>query len=333
MGPRLQRRRGAALDRLALRPTWISAAPAIHRGLLAAVDDGWAPPPVARIGVGSDRIEPEEVERLGAIFAARVFQFYGMTETTPFVAMTPAAGPRGPASAAGRVNPSWSVTIVDGSSAPIPAGGVGEIVVHGGLINPLLRADGIRVQRVDKNGRLRTGDLGRIDAEGFLHIEGRTDDQINRGGEKIAPAPVEKVLLGHPCVARAVVFGQPDPVLGRRVAAAVRLKEGAVATECELVAFAAARLSRIMCPERIIFTNEFPTTAAGKISRGALADMYAGGDRAASAQESCSLYRVRRADPPDSRAHPPKARPRTRRRLLQSWRRRFAPGNGSTHRN
>ena len=209
-----------------------------------------------------------------------------MTETTPFVAMTPAAGPRGPASAAGRVNPSWSVTIVDGSGGPVPAGGVGEIVVHGGLINPLLRADGMRVQRVDEKGRLRTGDLGRIDAEGFLHIEGRTDDQINRGGEKIAPAPVETVLLGHPCVARAVVFGQPDPVLGRRVAAAVRLKEGAVATEGELVAFAAARLSRIMCPERIIFTTEFPTTAAGKISRAALADMYAGGDRPAGPQES-----------------------------------------------
>ena len=136
-----------------LRPTWISAAPAIHRGLLAAVDDGWAPSPVARIGVGSDRIEPEEVARLGAVFAARVFQFYGMTETTPFVAMTPAAGPRGPVSAAGRVNPSWTVTIVDESGWPVPAGGVGEIVVHGGVINPRLTADGRRVRRLDEKGR------------------------------------------------------------------------------------------------------------------------------------------------------------------------------------
>ena len=118
-----------------------------------------------------------------------------------------------------------------------------------------------------------TGDLGVIDADGFLWVVGRSKEMINRGGEKIGPREIDEVLLSHPAVAEAVCFGVPHPAWGEEVAAAVVLKEPA--NEAEILAFCKERLADFKRPKKIYVTEAIPRTATGKIQRGAVAKAFA----------------------------------------------------------
>src|SRR5262249_26637648 len=142
----------------------------------------------------------------------------------------------------------------------------GQIAVRGGCINPLVgRTANAQNARFDDQGRYLTGDLGHVDAEGFLYVDGRVDDRISRGGEKIAPQIVEAALLRHPAVARTVVFGMPDPILSHRVAALIEPR--GVVDAAELRAFAAEKLERTWTPDEIFVVDKIPETRNGKVSR------------------------------------------------------------------
>ena len=132
------------------------------------------------------------------------------------------------------------------------------------------------------DGWFRTGDAGHLDEEGYLTITGRIKDLINRGGEKIAPAEIERVIGEHSSVARVCVFGIAHPTLGEEVAAAVVPTRDALANERSILEFTGTRLASFKVPRRVIFTHELPTNAAGKIDRAAVARAYA----AAAAAES-----------------------------------------------
>ncbi len=263
------------LDRF--RPTYISAAPAIHRRLLAACDeDGWRPSSTGLrlMSVGSDRVEPALIEQLGARFGTRVVQFYALSEASPFIAATPAAGPRGPDEAAGKVHPSWRIDILDADGVSLPPGETGEIAIRGGFVNRLVGRTGSRSQQLDAAGRLRTGDRGRVDADGFLFIAGRTDDVISRGGEKVHPAAVEAALASHPQVTAAVAFAIPDPIIGARVAAVVECGTTPQPTADEILEHAARGLKSFMVPERLFIVPQIPTSRVGKVSRRELAAQF-----------------------------------------------------------
>ena len=152
----------------------------------------------------------------------------------------------------------------------LPTGEIGEIVIrgpnvmHGYANNPEANV------RAFTDGWFRTGDQGRMDDEGYLHITGRLKEIINRGGEKISPREVDEVLLDHPAVVQAVTFALPDAALGEDVAAAVVLKETGV-TEKELRQFASLRLAPFKVPRRIVIVDEIPRGATGKIQRIGLA--------------------------------------------------------------
>ena len=119
------------------------------------------------------------------------------------------------------------------------------------------------------------GDSGRIDADGFLFLTDRIKDVINRGGTKISPHAVEMVLLAHPAVAAAAVFGMPHATLGEDVVAAVVPRSGSAVTERDLRAFAAARLSAFETPDRVLLVERIPTSAVGKVQRRMLAEQLA----------------------------------------------------------
>lgn len=262
------------------RPTFLSAAPAIHRRLLAACDeDGWRPSPqrLRLLAVGSDRIEPSTVRQLAERFQSRIVPFYGLSETSPFIAAAPVDGPDIPDGSVGRVNPAWRLDLVDADGALVPPGEIGEIAVAGSHINRLAGTGGDHAQRIDAEGRLRTGDLGRLDADGFLFIEGRTDDVINRGGEKVHPAAVEAALVAHPRVTAAVAFAIPDPVLGARVGAVIECDTVPAPPADELLDHAARRLKGFMVPERLFFVPRIPTNRLGKVSRRDLAARFGTG--------------------------------------------------------
>ncbi|MCP5433743.1 MAG: AMP-binding protein [Alphaproteobacteria bacterium] len=257
----------------ATAPTYMSGTPTVFRGLVEEAEArGWRPAAGALdlVAIGSDKVDPALVRRTSERLACKAAEFYGMSEVSPLIAMTPRDG-EAPAGAAGRILPDWDVAILDAAGDRLSHGAVGEVAVRGGTVNRVVGSDGAHRMA---DGFFRTGDLGRLDADGFLYIEGRADDRISRGGEKIAPAAVETALAAHPEVAETVAFGLPDPVLGQRVAALVALRHAARADAATLAAFAADRLPRTLAPERVILVDKIPRGRLGKVSRRALAEIY-----------------------------------------------------------
>ena len=120
---------------------------------------------------------------------------------------------------------------------------------------------------IDPDGWLHTGDLGSVDAQGNLRIQGRLKEMIIRGGENIFPREIEAVLAMHPAVAAVAVVGVPDPLYGEQVAACVQLAPGASAGASELRAFCQQHLAPFKVPVRWSFVDEMPRTPIGKIQK------------------------------------------------------------------
>ncbi len=164
----------------------------------------------------------------------------------------------------GRLVPGVDVEIRDATGAALPGGEVGEIWVRGDQVSGEYLGAGTGL---DPDGWFPTRDRGSVDAEGYLFIEGRADDTIIRGGENIAPAEIEDVLLGHAAVQQVAVVGVPDEEWGQRIAAAVVLRPGAALTGDELREWARARLRTSKTPDVIAFRTELPVTETGKLLR------------------------------------------------------------------
>ena len=191
-------------------------------------------------------------------------QTYGMTEAASQITTLAAADAQLKLGSVGRPLLGTEVVLrVDG--AEVATGAIGEIHVRG----PTLAAGYVNDPRplVDAEGWFASGDLGRCDEEGYLYVVGRCDDLIITGGENVYPTEVEAVLQAHPAVAEACVAGLEDPQWGRAVTAWVRVHETSPPTVRELQAHVRAHLAGFKVPRRIIFVDDFPRTAAGKIQR------------------------------------------------------------------
>jgi len=165
----------------------------------------------------------------------------------------------------GRPLPDVEVRIVDEESKALPAGEVGEIHVR--TPRAMKGYAGAKDSPFTADGWLPTRDLGWMDEDGYLYVAGRKDDMIIRGGENIAPAEIEAVLVSHPAVEEAAVVGVPDDEWGQRVAAFVALRPGAKVTEDELGEFCRQRLASFKKPEVFRFLPELPKNPMGKILR------------------------------------------------------------------
>jgi o-succinylbenzoate---CoA ligase len=150
----------------------------------------------------------------------------------------------------------------------VPLHGV-ELRLEAGEI--VVRGPNFAQNRLDSDGWLRTGDLGEFEGDGRLRIIGRSSDTIVSGGENVAPAEVEAVLLEHPAVADVGVFSRPDQEWGERVVATVVLRAGRSASPAELQDFASGRLARFKVPKEIGFSEALPRTVSGKLLRRELA--------------------------------------------------------------
>jgi acyl-CoA synthetase (AMP-forming)/AMP-acid ligase II len=124
------------------------------------------------------------------------------------------------------------------------------------------------------DGWFHTGDLGRLDRDGFLYLAGRRSDMIIRGGENIFPAEAQTVLEQHPAVARVAVVGLPDARWGEIVAAAVVTVQGATVTDGELAEFCRGRLAGFKSPTRYTFVAELPTNSTGKVRPAAVRALF-----------------------------------------------------------
>ncbi|QOZ54872.1 non-ribosomal peptide synthetase [Bradyrhizobium sp. CCBAU 53338] len=256
-----------------LQPTWYTAVPTIHRALLTAAE---ANPERVRssslrvIRSASSSLAPAILNGLETTFGVPVLETYGMTEAASQIAANPfelrkigsvgrAAGPE--------------IAIMNETGRGLASGERGEIMLRGPNMSRGYYNDEAATQAAFRDGWFRTGDLGYLDADGYLFIVGRIKDVINRGGQKISPLEVEEVLLAHPAVLEAGVFAVPHAKLGENVAAVVVLRPGSEATSDQLRQFARKRLAAYKVPSLIRNVAALPKGASGKVKRNALAEM------------------------------------------------------------
>ncbi|MBI2525899.1 MAG: non-ribosomal peptide synthetase [Candidatus Rokubacteria bacterium] len=256
-----------------LRPTWYSAVPTMHHAVVRLA--GLAPSPAARTSLrlirsSSAPLPPRLAAELEALFGVPVIEAYGMTEASHQIASNPLPPrPRKPGSVG--IAAGAAVAIVDAAGRPLPPGVAGEIVIRGPGVTAGYE-NGPAEGAWTSEGWLRTGDQGRLDADGYLFLTGRLTEIINRGGEKISPREVEDVLGAHPAVAEAVAFPIPHPTLGEDVGVAVVLHAGASAATQDLRRFAAERLADFKVPGRVLLVDRIPAGATGKPQRARLAE-------------------------------------------------------------
>jgi acyl-CoA synthetase (AMP-forming)/AMP-acid ligase II len=166
------------------------------------------------------------------------------------------------------------VRIVDESARELSPAEVGEVAVRGDVVMRGYWGDAAATRSALHGSWLRTGDIGRFDTRGRLHLLDRKHDMIITGGSNVYPVEIEQVLVLHPLVREAAVFGLPDPLWGEAVVAAV-VPAGAPPSPDELIAFCAERLAGFKKPRRVVFVDELPKNAYGKVLRRELRDALA----------------------------------------------------------
>jgi amino acid adenylation domain-containing protein/non-ribosomal peptide synthase protein (TIGR01720 family) len=256
------------------RPTWYTAVPAIHQAILAHAalySESIRRCPLRLIRAGSGALPPQIPLELEKVFNARVVETYGMTEASGQVTCNPPPQrQRKIGSAGGAAGP--EVAIMDEHGTMLPPGKTGEIVMRGATVMQGYANDSVANQHAFTHGWFRSGDQGYLDADGYLFVTGRLKEIINRGGEKIAPQEVDNVLMGHPAVAQAVTFAISHARLGEDLAAAVVLRQNAVATEHDIRLFAATRLAAFKVPQQVYIVEDLPKSPTGKLQRLGLAE-------------------------------------------------------------
>ena len=252
------------------RATWYSSVPTIHQVLLERADSDDTPHSGPRfIRSCSAPLAPAILTNLENRFGAPVIEAYGMTEAAHQVASNPLPPlPHKP----GTVGLGAEISIIDGNGRHVAANSPGEVVVRGPNVMRGYRNNPEANAAAFIDGWFRTGDIGAIDSDGYLALTGRIKELINRAGEKISPVEVEAVLLEHPAVAEAAVFGVPDAKYGEEVSAAVVLRSAATAQE--LQAYCGTRLADFKVPKRIHLVSAIPRNTLGKIQRSNLAALF-----------------------------------------------------------
>ena len=192
--------------------------------------------------------------------SAKVLEGYGCTETGGIISSSPPRAPR--RGTVGKAVPNVAVRIVGPDDNDVPVGTDGEIVVRG----PNVMAHYWRGEPLPE-GWFATGDVGRLDADGYLTIVDRIKDLILRGGFNVYPRDVEDALMTHPAVAMAAVVGRPDERLGEEVVAFVALADGGVTTSDELISYARERLGAHKYPREVHIVDAIPLTSVGKLDR------------------------------------------------------------------
>jgi oxalate---CoA ligase len=255
------------------RPTWYTAVPTMH--LTIAVRGKHNAEVLKRhalrfVRSSSSAMPPQLIEQLETLFRAPLIESYGMTEAAHQMASNPLPPLERRRGTVGRAaGPEIAIRHEDGEL--LPAGEVGEVVIRGSNVTAGYESNPKANEEAFVDGWFRTGDQGVMDAEGYLSITGRLKEIINRGGEKVSPREIDEILLDHVSVAQVVVFGAPHKRLGEEVAAMVVLHEDHECSERELQQFVAKRVAGYKVPKKILFVDELPKGATGKLQRIGLA--------------------------------------------------------------
>lgn len=255
-------------------PSWYTGVPTMHQAILSRASRNKEAIDAASLRLvrsSSASLPPQVMAELEATFGAPVIEAYGMTEAAHQMASNPLPPmQRKPGHVGLPAGP--EVSIMNEAGILLPVDTIGEIVIRGPSVTSGYKNNDKANAEAFTNGWFRTGDQGVMDEDGYFRLTGRLKEIINRGGEKISPREVDEVLLDHPAIAQVVTFAVPHPKLGEDVAAAVVLADGSDADEQSIRAFVAERLAAMKVPRKIVFLDEIPKGATGKIQRIGLAE-------------------------------------------------------------
>jgi len=220
--------------------------------------------------ISAARLE-EALHRIGPVMA----QLFGQTEAPMMISMMSprehfsADGTVATArlSSAGRPGPLVQVATMDSDGALLPTGEVGEIVIRSSLVMAGYYKDAAATAEVSRHGWHHTGDIGRLDADGFLYIVDRAKDMIITGGFNVYSVEVEQALMQHPAVQDCAVIGLPDEKWGEKVVAVLQLRPGHGADAQDIQAFVKARLGSVKSPKQVDMWTDLPRSKVGKVMK------------------------------------------------------------------
>ncbi|KAF0163152.1 MAG: long-chain acyl-CoA synthetase [Rhodocyclaceae bacterium] len=256
--------------------TWINVVPTMIAYLLNGPD-------LATLGLDASAIRfcrsasaplpPAQHLAFERKFGIGIIETMGLTETAaPCFSNPLAPGKRklgSPGSAWGN-----EAKIIDASGATLPPGTVGEIMVRGANVMTCYYKNPLETARtLETNGWLHTGDLGTMDADGFVFVTGRIKELIIKGGENIAPREIDEALLKHPALLEAAAVGIPDDNYGQEILACVVLRPDQKCSEAELRAYCETALGTYKTPKQFLFVAELPKGPSGKVQRLKLLDL------------------------------------------------------------
>jgi len=222
---------------------------------------------------GAGPLMHEVQERFEFLTKARIVEGYGLSEASPVTHANPIFGKR----KSGSIGVPWpdvEARIVDletGEQA-LPVGEAGELIVRGPQVMKRYWNKPEETAQALRGGWLHTGDIAKMDEEGYFTIVDRIKDMIKTVGENVYPREVEEVLFTHPKVKDAVVVGLPQEFMGEEIKAYIVLKEGETSTPGEIIAFCKAQLSKFKVPKEVEFRSQLPKTLVGKVLRRVLRD-------------------------------------------------------------
>ena len=261
--------------------SWFSVVPTIVSRLLESEPSDADPrPPTPNLRFGrsaSSALAPEARARFERRFGVAMVETMGLTETAGTILSNPPPPEPGRSGSAG-IACGCEVRILDSDSGGEAARGAeGEIAVRGdNLMREYFEDAAATAAAFSPDGWLLTGDLGRMDADGYVFVTGRRKELIVKGGENIAPREIDDALYADPAVAEAAAFARACPVYGQRVEACVVLRRPGARSESELAEFCAREVGKFKAPERIHFLDELPKGPSGKIQRLKLAELVYG---------------------------------------------------------
>jgi acyl-CoA synthetase (AMP-forming)/AMP-acid ligase II len=256
------------------QPTWYSAVPTMHQAIVAR--SGRNPAALAGSGLrfvrsSSAALPPRLMDELERVFGCPAIEAYGMTEAAHQMASNPLPPARRKHGSVG-IAAGPEIAVMNEQGVLLSEGESGEVVIRGANVMTGYAGNAEANATAFTDGWFRTGDQGRIDANGYLFLTGRLKEMINRGGEKISPREIDEVLLEHPAVDQALAFALPHPRLGEDVGAVIVLRDGDTASEQDLRHHVASHLADFKVPRRIVFVAEIPKGPTGKLQRIGLAE-------------------------------------------------------------
>jgi long-chain acyl-CoA synthetase len=247
--------------------TIFEGVPTMYSALLHHPDRASADVSSLRLCVSGGAALPVEVLRqFEEAFGCPILEGYGLSETSPVASFNHPDRPR-KAGSIGTPIAGVEMRAVDDSGADVPQGEVGEIAIRGHNVMKGYWGKPEATAAAIPDGWFRTGDLARIDEDGYFFIVDRKKELIIRGGYNVYPREIEEALHEHPAVAEVAVVGIPHDSLGEEVGAAVALKPGATATPDELRAFAKGRVAAYKYPRHVWLVDQLPKGPTGKILR------------------------------------------------------------------